>query len=131
MKRFSFQWGFWIVKRVDKRPSEITYKLLNGKVEKAIERELAGIKRVKKDASPELSTRLKHMIVSVEGKTEKKDIRDFVDNYLLARDSRAFREHVVQITPDVDFTSYFLCDACGASDEIQLPITTNFFWPSR
>ena len=32
-----------------------------------------------------LSTRLKHvMILSVDGKDEKKDIRDFVDNYFLA-----------------------------------------------
>ena len=70
---------------------EITYKILTGKDEKAVERELAGIKRIKKDASPELSTRLKHLIVSIDGKSEKKDVRDFVDNYLLARDSRALR----------------------------------------
>ena len=39
------------------------------------------------------------MITSVDGKDEKKDIRDFVDNYLLARDSRAFREHVKKHNP--------------------------------
>ena len=103
---------------------EITYKLLNGKVEKAIERELAGIKRVKKDASPELSTRLKHMIVSVEGKTEKKDIRDFVDNYLLARDSRAFREHVRITQPDVDLNVVI-----STGEEVRIPVGLNFFWP--
>ena len=103
---------------------EITYKLLNGKVEKAIERELAGIKRVKKDASPELSTRLKHMIVSVEGKTEKKDIRDFVDNYLLARDSRAFREHVRITQPDVDLNVII-----STGEEVRIPVGLNFFWP--
>ena len=103
---------------------EITYKLLSGKVEKAIERELAGIKRVKKDASPELSTRLKHMIVSVEGKTEKKDIRDFVDNYLLARDSRAFREHVRITQPDVDLNVVI-----STGEEVRIPVGLNFFWP--
>jgi hypothetical protein len=34
------------------------------------------------------------MITSVNGDTENKTIREFVDNYMLARDSRAFREHI-------------------------------------
>ena len=31
------------------------------------------------------------MIISVDGNEDKKDIREFVDNYFLARDSRSFR----------------------------------------
>ena len=65
----------------------LTYKLLNGKDEKAIEREISGLKRINKESSADLTTRLKHMITSVDGKDEKKDIRDFVDNYLLAREN--------------------------------------------
>jgi hypothetical protein len=34
------------------------------------------------------------MILSVNGDTEKKTIRDFVDNYCLAKDSRALREYI-------------------------------------
>jgi hypothetical protein len=34
------------------------------------------------------------MILSVNGDDSKKTIREFVDNYFLARDSRAFREHI-------------------------------------
>ena len=37
------------------------------------------------------------MITSVDGNEEKKDIRDFVDNNLLARDSRAFRDHIKKL----------------------------------
>ena len=84
--------------------SILTYKLLTGKDEKAIDREINGLKKVDKDASPELTTRLKNMILSVDGNEEKKDIRDFVDNYFLARDSRAFREHIKNTQPDVDLT---------------------------
>ena len=51
-----------------------------------------------------MSTRLKHMILSVDGNTDKKDIREFVDNYFLARDAKALsRLIVVQIQPDVIF----------------------------
>ena len=102
----------------------ITYKLITGHDEKAINREIAGLKRLQKDASPELSTRLKHIILSVDGKEEKKDIRDFVDNYFLARDSRAFRDHIKTTQPDVNL-SYILDNG----EEVTIPIGLNFFWP--
>lgn len=102
----------------------LTYKILTGKDEKGIERELAGLKKINKEASPELTTRLKHVITSVDGKDEKKDIRDFVDNYLLARDSRAFREHIKSTQPDVNL-EYVL----ESGEEVVVPIGLNFFWP--
>ena len=102
----------------------ITYKLITGHDEKAINREIAGLKRLQKDASPELSTRLKHIILSVDGKEEKKDIRDFVDNYFLARDSRAFRDHIKNTQPDVNL-SYILDNG----EEAEVPIGLTFFWP--
>ena len=73
---------------------------------------------------PELTTRLKHIILSVDGKDEKKDIRDFVDNYFLARDSRAFREHIKNTQPDVNL-DYVL----DSGEEVAVPIGLNFFWP--
>ena len=80
----------------------LTYKSITGRDEKAIDREIAGLKKINKESSADLSTRLKHMITSVDGKTERKDIREFVDNHLLARDSRAFRAHITETQPDVD-----------------------------
>ena len=102
----------------------ITYKLLTGKDEKSIDREISGLKKINKDSSPELTTRLKHMILSVDGKEDKKDIRNFVDNYFLARDSRAFREHIKNTQPDVDL-NYVL----ESGEEVAVPIGLNFFWP--
>jgi hypothetical protein len=103
----------------------VTFKLLSHKDEQDINRELEGLKKINKDSSPELSTRLKYLITSVEGKRDKKDIRDFVDNYLLAQDSRALREYIKEIQPDVDLT--FFPD--GSDDRINIPIGINFFWP--
>jgi hypothetical protein len=102
----------------------VTYKLLTGKDEKAIERELAGLKKINKNSSPELSTRLKHIILSVDGDTEKKSIREFVDGYLLARDSRALREHIRDTQPDVDLNVVL-----DSGEEVRVPIGLNFFWP--
>jgi hypothetical protein len=102
----------------------ITYKLLTGQDEKAIERELAGLKKINKTSSPELSTRLKHIITSVDGDTEKKAIREFIDGYLLARDSRALREHIKDTQPDVDLNVIL-----DSGEEVRVPIGLNFFWP--
>jgi hypothetical protein len=103
----------------------VTFKLLTHRDEQAISRELEGLKKISKDNSPELSTRMKYLITSVEGKREQKDIREFVDKYLLARDSRALRDHVKKIQPDVDLTFF----PEGESDRVNIPIGISFFWP--
>ena len=102
----------------------LTYQLATGKVEKQIDRELAGLKKINKENSTELTTRLKYLITSVDGSEEKKDIREFVDNMFLARDSRAFRDHVAATQPDVNL-SYILDNG----EEVTIPIGLNFFWP--
>ena len=103
----------------------ITFKLLTGKDEKKINAELEGLKKINKNSSADLSTRMKYIITSVGGNREMKDIRDFVDNQLLARDSRALREYIKEVQPDVDLT--FFPD--GSDSKIDLPIGLNFFWP--
>ena len=65
-----------------------------------------------------------HIKISVDGKTEKKDLRDFVDNYLLARDSRALREHIRSTQPDVDLNVVL-----DSGEEVRIPIGLSFFWP--
>ena len=65
------------------------------------------------------------MITSIEGNRDKKNIKEFVDNYLLARDSRALREYILAIQPDVDL-SFF---PRGSKNSINIPIGVDFFWP--
>ena len=102
----------------------ITFKILTHGDESKIISELEGIRKIKKEGSAELTTRLKHLITSVDGSEEKKDIREFVDNRFLARDSRAFREHIAATQPDVNL-SYILDNG----EEVVVPIVLNFFWP--
>ena len=102
----------------------ITFKVLDGHEEVKIEAELKGLRKIQKDNVPELTTRLKHIILSVNGETESKDVREFVDNYMLARDSRAFREHLKSIQPDVDMSVIL-----DNGEEVEVPLGLNFFWP--
>jgi len=108
-----------------KSKNTVTFKLLTHKDEQDINRELEGLKKINKDSSPELTTRLKYMIVSVEGNRDKKDVRNFVDNYLLAQDSRALREYIREIQPDVDLTFF----PSNGSNRVNIPIGVSFFWP--
>ena len=80
----------------------ITFKLLTHGDELLVDQEVKGLKRINKDSSAELSTRLKHMIIAVDGNSDKKNVREFVDNEFLARDSRAFRNYLRDFQPDVD-----------------------------
>ena len=104
--------------------NEITFKLLSHGDELAIEQELKGLKKINPNGSPELSTRIKYIITSINGDRERKTVREFVDNQLLARDSRALRQEVKRISPDIDLT----IQGDGGED-IAIPITLNFFWP--
>ena len=102
----------------------ITYKILTGADELKIDRELEGLKKINKNASPELSTRLKYIITSVNGETGAKEIREFVDTFLLAIDSKALRRHLRDTQPDVDLR---YIDEDGK--EVAIPIGISFFWP--
>jgi hypothetical protein len=104
---------------------EVGFKLLTHGDEAAIESELKGLKKLYPNGGvPELSTRLKYLITSVGGNTDKKIIREFIDNELLARDSRSLRQEIKRISPDIDLT----IQGDGGED-ITLPISLNFFWP--
>jgi hypothetical protein len=108
--------------------NEISFRLLTHGDDKKIEQELDGLKKIDPKGNPELSTRLKHMILSINGNREKKDIREFVDNAFLARDSRAFREYVSKLAPGVELKFNYVSDG-NVEEGVTLPIGLNFFWP--
>ncbi len=105
--------------------ANITYKILTHGDEQKLNTEIEGVKKINKNASPELSTILKYMITSVNGDRETKTIREFVDNHLLARDSRDLRKHIKQTQPDVDLTFF----PEGSTNRIDIPVGVKFFWP--
>lgn len=107
--------------------NKIVYKILTHKDEKEIQKELEGYKKINK-VVPEMATRLKYMILSVEEKTDKKEIRDFVDNSFLAVDSRAFRTHLKETQPDIDLSFTFENEK-GLEEKANIPINVSFFWP--
>ena len=110
-----------------KRP--LTFKLLTGEDEKNIALEIAARRKISKEQSFELTTRLKKMILSVDGNSTKAHINNFVDNEFLSRDSFAFRQHLEDVTPDVDMSATVV-DSAGKETVVSVPVTVRFFWPS-
>lgn len=104
--------------------TNITFKILNGEDESNIDKEIEGLKRINKNISPELTTRLKYIITSINGDYDRKNIRDFVDKNLLAIDSRALRNYIKQVQPDIDTLI-----TLESGEEVTMPIALNFFWP--
>lgn len=105
----------------------ITFKLLTVGDEKAIEAEAKGLKKAN-IAVGEVTSRLKKQILSVNGNYEGKDVRDFIDNYLIAKDSNPLRAHIASISPDIDLTINFTLSN-GKEITQSLPLTAEFFFP--
>ena len=108
--------------------NQITFKLLTHGDDKKIDAEIKGLKKIDKQGTHEVTTRLAHMITSINGSEEKKDIREFVKGYLLAKDARELRNYYSEVSPDVDMKVY-LDTAGGGEEVVDLPIGLNFFWP--
>ena len=103
----------------------LTFKLLTHGDERKVDQEVRSLKKFNPESSPELTTRLKYLITSINGDRDVKIIREFVDTAFLARDARAFREYLNQIQPDVDLTFF----PSNGSEPANIPIGVNFFWP--
>lgn len=105
--------------------NKVTFKFLTHKDEQDIKKELDALIKLNKEGSAELTTRLRFMITSVNGDNQKSTVNDFVNNYLLAQDSRALREHISSIQPDVDLTFF----PSGSKIKRNLPLGVGLFWP--
>jgi hypothetical protein len=109
--------------------NKVTFQLMTDGLEKKIENELKGLSKINKENLPEMSTRMKHLILSVNGETDRKYVREFVDNALLARDAKSLRDYIVKIQPDVNFV-FERETYNGEIEETEIPITANFFFPN-
>ena len=105
---------------------EIEYKILTGKDEKNIEKELNAQKKIGSGITPELTTRLRYLIISIDGDSSQSAINNFVQN-MLARDSLAFRNALSEIQCDIELKQSI--EVGGDVVEVDIPLTTEFFWP--
>lgn len=107
----------------------IRFKVLNQRDVKEIDSILKQSKKsLRLNSSPEMTTRLRVSILSVNGNEDRMEIKRFVDN-MLAIDAKALRDEITKKSPDIDMTFLFICDECGYEERMRLPLGINFFWP--
>ena len=107
--------------------TEVEFKLLTDKDEELINQEIQGFKKLNKEISSDVTTRLKHHLVVVDGSTDRNIIKEFVEFNLLAADSRALRLYIKEVAPDVNLSTKV--EVNGVEEDIDIPISLNFFWP--
>jgi hypothetical protein len=108
--------------------NNITFKILTHGDEQKIEAEIKGLQKINPNVTTDITTRMKYMITSIEGKRDQKDIRDFVDNYLIAKDARALRGYYNKVSPDINMI-FKPENEDYTGEGISVPVSLNFFWP--
>ena len=116
-----FKNKYLVLNRV--KDAEIAYKITQ-----KIEEELKGLKKLYPQESFDITTRLKYQIIAINGDSNAEKIRLFVDNMLL-QDSRAFRKHVNEITPDLDMVFNYEDSKGDIVEGVSVPMNLNFLWP--
>jgi hypothetical protein len=84
-----------------------------------------------REASFELTTRYRFMITAVDGKSDMGHIVNFINNGFLTKDTKAFREYVKSITPDVNMEFEYEDPATGEKEVRPIPMGVGFFWPTE
>lgn len=106
----------------------VTFRLLTHGDEGKINREIEGLKKIKKDSNFSSTTRLKFILTSISGSREQKDIREFVDKYMTATDARSLRQYYSEINPGVNLVIDINTENY-VKEGVEIPITLGFFWP--
>lgn len=112
--------------------TQITFKLLTHKDEKDITSELQALSRLTKGkgGTSEVTTRLKYMILAVNGNEDRGYVNGWVVNQFLAKDVKAFREYVREISPDLNMKFDFVSDVTGETEALDIPFGIDFFYPT-
>lgn len=119
---------FFVTLPITKLPVEC--RLLYGRDEKSI----AFIKEANKKnnlSDTDITDQLRLIIVSVNGiKDDRAAINGFI-KLMPARDSKYLREKYEELTPNIKMREEVICKVCEEEHQIDIPLTSDFFWPKR
>jgi len=105
----------------------VELKLMTGRDENFIAQKTREAQQLKKELDS-LTLQLSVMIKSINGKEDRQVITE-ASALLPAKDSRAIREVYKIISPNVDLSHDFECKACSYETRLEVPFTSDFFWP--
>lgn len=112
--------------------ANVRFKVLTQRDDKEVDSILKQSKKsIGMQTSPEITTRLRVAILSINGNEDRMEIKRFVDS-MLTLDSKALRDEISKVSPDIEMHFAFQCEECGHSEErMNMPLGINFFWPGN
>lgn len=121
--------GTFLISNLPNTPVVIEVRLMTGRDENALAESQE--KKKKHKMQPTLVTdQLKMVIVSINGIQDHQQIGQFVEN-MPALTTRALRKAYKEITPNLDLTQHYVCEKCGHEEDMEVPFSTEFFWPKQ
>ncbi len=108
---------------------EITFRLLTGDDEKFLINGIEHDRKSKNQYERTVTRQLKNMIVSVNGNNTTEAI-NYVVNNVPSIDARHLREAYRLTNPNLDMSQHFDCSECDYEQDMEVPLSADFFWPN-
>ena len=103
--------------------------MLTGHDEKGMLQEAERLKK-RKGSEQAVSSQIRRMVVDLNGDSSLEALNYFVEN-VPSLDIRHLRACYKSVAPNIDLTQDFQCQECGHEQEMEVPLTADFFWPDR
>ena len=107
----------------------VAFRLMDGKDEKHL---LSGMEADRKKKIPEraVTRQLASTLVSANGDSSIEALEYLLLN-IPSMDARHIRQCYKAVSPNVDLTQDFNCSECGHEQQMEVPLSAEFFWPDR
>ena len=110
-----------------KTQAKVEFKLLSSADDKRLT-QLTETKKKQNLPDSLLTDQMKQYIISINDEEDKSYINRFVES-MPAFDAKFLRRMYVLLTPSVKNKQDFTCPSCFNTQEVEVPLTTSFFWP--
>lgn len=104
---------------------DVRFRLLNGRDEKMFVNGMQSDKKTKSEKN--ITRQLAAIVVSLNGDTSMQAKQYFIEN-VPSIDSRHLRLAYRLAAPNVDLTQQFVCGECSHEQEMEVPLSADFFW---
>ncbi len=107
----------------------VDFKLLNGSDEKRLMSQAEAARKRKKHET-NVTNQIQNMVVAVNGDESPQALNFLIEN-IPSLDARHLRTCYKLTAPNIDMTQLFSCGECGHEQDMEVPLTADFFWPDR
>ena len=104
---------------------DVCFRLLNGRDEKTFLNGMQADKKTKNEKN--ITRQIAAIIVSLNEDSSMQAKQYFIDN-VPSLDSRHLRLAYRLAAPNIDLTQQFECSECGHEQEMEVPLSADFFW---